>query len=384
MPIDLLRALAIFLVLGAHLQIRPPETSPLFHSLIGIWHRGGWMGVDLFFVLSGFLVSGLLFREHEKFGKIMPWRFLVRRGFKIYPGFWVLIGTTVAVASLRHDPLHPHTVLSELLFVQNYRSALWPHTWSLAVEEHFYFLLVLFLVLLSFRKSPKPFSAVPVAFIVVAVMCLLFRLMMAVNPVVPGNGSVTTHIYPTHLRMDSLFFGVLLSYFYHVHDRQFLEKIQRWRAPLFLCGLLCLAPAFIFRIEYTPFIYTWGFTLLYLGSGALLCALLTMKLPQTWPLRSIAYIGSHSYSIYLWHFAVLFWIVPLAALFIPAKTNWFCYLVVYIVGAVGLGIPMALLIEFPMLRLRDKLFPSRSRPLSTSSRSTSDVTTTTPVSLSQN
>lgn len=380
MPIDLLRALAVFLVLGAHMQVCPVEASPLFHFVTGIWNRGGWVGVDLFFVLSGFLVSGLLFREHEKYGGILPLRFLIRRGFKIYPGFWVLIGATVVVGILTGEPRNPHSVLSELLFVQNYRSALWQHTWSLAVEEHFYFFLAFFLLLLSWRTSPRPFSFVPAVFIVFAVMCLIFRILTAARPVIPGDGSITTHVFPTHLRMDSLFFGVLLSYLYHTHAEQFIGAIRRWRWPLFVLGILCLAPPFIFSLETTPFIYTWGFALFYIGSGALLCALLSMRLPQSWPFRSIAYIGSHSYSVYLWHMAVLLWIVPLFGSFTSPTTNWFCYFAIYIIGAICVGIPMALLIEFPMLRLRDKLFPSRSHPLSTSLKAGVDAPATTPVS----
>ncbi|MEM7353410.1 MAG: acyltransferase, partial [Acidobacteriota bacterium] len=58
--IDILRAVAVLLVLGRHMTPCPPEVSPLLHQVTQAWFRGGWIGVDLFFVLSGFLVSGLL------------------------------------------------------------------------------------------------------------------------------------------------------------------------------------------------------------------------------------------------------------------------------------------------------------------------------------
>lgn len=78
--LDLLRLVAILLVLGRHLL--PGYENNTFLS---IWRTGGWVGVDLFFVLSGFLVSGLLFEEYKKRGSLDLKRFLIRRGFKIYP-----------------------------------------------------------------------------------------------------------------------------------------------------------------------------------------------------------------------------------------------------------------------------------------------------------
>jgi peptidoglycan/LPS O-acetylase OafA/YrhL len=75
--IDFLRGIAILLVLLRH------------QYLFTFTSRMGWIGVDLFFVLSGFLVSGLLFKEYVKFGDIKPKLFLIRRGFKIYPIYFL-------------------------------------------------------------------------------------------------------------------------------------------------------------------------------------------------------------------------------------------------------------------------------------------------------
>jgi peptidoglycan/LPS O-acetylase OafA/YrhL len=87
--IDILRALAVFLVLGRHMipvaSAGPSIPGYFAHSFTTLWVRGGWIGVDLFFVLSGFLVSGLLFRGHQKFGVLSGKDFLIRRGLKIYP-----------------------------------------------------------------------------------------------------------------------------------------------------------------------------------------------------------------------------------------------------------------------------------------------------------
>ena len=118
-----------------------------------------WMGVDLFFVLSGFLVSGLLFSEYRNRGELRPWRFLARRGFKIYPGFYILL----LASWLLFARFVPHiNFLYEALFVQNYLARVWNHTWSLAVEEHFYIgLTILLWGLARFRGGKNPFNALP-------------------------------------------------------------------------------------------------------------------------------------------------------------------------------------------------------------------------------
>ncbi|MSP58983.1 MAG: acyltransferase [Myxococcales bacterium] len=122
--IDALRGVAILLVLGRHI----PEVLQLpavVHTALAEWRRFGWIGVDLFFVLSGFLVSGLLFREHQRHGRLFAGRFLIRRGFKIYPGFYLLLFATWLVLGRW---LPPHALLSEGLFVQNYWLSAWAHT----------------------------------------------------------------------------------------------------------------------------------------------------------------------------------------------------------------------------------------------------------------
>src|SRR5271168_36950 len=87
--LDVLRGVAILLVLGRHLDSVPTDAPGAIQSAFDLWMRAGWIGVDLFFVLSGFLVSGLLFREYARYGDVRAGRFLLRRGLKIYPAFYV-------------------------------------------------------------------------------------------------------------------------------------------------------------------------------------------------------------------------------------------------------------------------------------------------------
>jgi len=358
--IDILRALAVLLVLGRHLPECPETTSRCFHAFTSVWNCGGWLGVDLFFVLSGFLVSGLLFREQEKYGKIFAGRFLIRRGFKIYPAFWLLVGVTTVVVWFHKHQFEPARILAELFFVQNYFVGLWGLTWSLAVEEHFYLLLAALLWALSKReKTLNAFREIPAAFLAVAILCFGFRLLTW--KLIPFDHR--SHMFPTHLRIDSLFFGVLISYIYHRQPVDFLATARRWRWAFFLAGILLLSPAFIFPVESTPFIFTAGLTEFYLGSGCLLAGLLGMELPRTRLVAAAAYVGSHSYSIYLWHGGVQQWLTLFVTRVVLRTDNWFVGAAVYLIGSVVVGILLALAVEFPVLRLRDRWFPSRSRPL---------------------
>lgn len=353
--LDVLRAIAVLLVLGRHLP-RSEEVIEALGPLGGLGAavaRGGWIGVDLFFVLSGFLVSGLLFREYQRHRLIRPGHFLLRRGLKIYPAFYVMLAVTVAVRESVYGP----AVVCEALFVQNYGPALWDHTWSLAVEEHFYLAAAVLLPLLVRRPDAgKPFARLPKIFLLwVALPALALRVA---NGVFFDYGH-RTHLFPTLLRIDSLAFGVLLSYYFHFAHGAFLERAGRYRGALVAGGVVLLLPPFVWPLEETPFIYTAGLSLLYLGSGMILCGLVAEERSAGRLARGLAWIGAYSYSIYLWHLPVRRFVLsgPLAGLSAGQAA------LVYGAGSVVFGVAMAALIEIPLLKLRDRLLPSRSRPL---------------------
>jgi len=107
--LDILRAIAIGLVLGHHMG-RPPADPSVLMRVIAGWQRGGWIGVDLFFVLSGFLISGLLFREYDRHGQIKLSRFLARRGLRIYPPFYAFLAITVLLQIVLDAPIFSEVV----------------------------------------------------------------------------------------------------------------------------------------------------------------------------------------------------------------------------------------------------------------------------------
>src|ERR1700730_6928049 len=107
--LDVLRCIAVLLVMFNHGGIWPAAA------------QHGWIGVDLFFVLSGFLISGLLFSEYKARSSISFKRFFIRRGLKIYPAFYLFLFLTVMFSRIVFHTLPPAThCLHEVFFVQNY------------------------------------------------------------------------------------------------------------------------------------------------------------------------------------------------------------------------------------------------------------------------
>jgi peptidoglycan/LPS O-acetylase OafA/YrhL len=336
--LDVLRCLAILLVLGFHL--------PYYR----VWGYVGWIGVDLFFVLSGFLISSLLFKEFQATGKIAFRRFVLRRGFKIWPSFYVLLAITSLLLARQH-PFPRGGVLANALFLQNYffqhspwHLGLMGHAWSLAVEEHFYLVLPLLLIgLARFKRgSLDPFSAIPYLFLAIGLTCLGLRCFA----LPAGTFRV---VAPTHMRIDSLFAGVLVGYCY-CFRKELFRKLASPLAPA-VAGLFCLPP--FFTTSESRWMQTFGLTGLYVGFSFLVAWAVAKKPMEGIPgaaEKAAAAVGRYSYSIYLWH-----WILSL--LFWPVRTSFFAFWF-YVALSIAVGIVMATLVEIPCLAVRERLLPS--------------------------
>jgi peptidoglycan/LPS O-acetylase OafA/YrhL len=345
--LDALRTVAVVLVIGHHLP--PPPADWPAYGLFLAWHRGGWVGVDLFFVLSGFLVSGLLFTEFRATGRISPARFYVRRWWRIYPPllYLTVISTVYALALGGDVPDIRRRMWAELLFVQNFVSGLWLHTWSLAVEEHFYLLLPPTLWLLLRRRGAVLCTAGAVGF-----ACLGLRVLTATlwayNP--------ATHVYPTYLRLDGLWLGVALSYLYH-GDHARIRRWAPWSVVLLVAGVALLVPVFLVPLD-APAIYTVGFTVSALAGAFLVVGALLAPFPSV--LQPLATIGALSYSIYLWHMPVLTWVLPWLPGSPTTVAGFGLRLGVGVAGSIVVGLVMAHAVERPALAIRDRWWPART------------------------
>lgn len=355
--LDLLRFVAIFLVLGHHQYLDAAIPPTAWTWVAQTWYRGGWIGVDLFFVLSGFLVTALLLREHQRHGTVRIGRFLARRGLKIYPAFYALLATTVVVTILRDGWIDWREVLSEALFVQNYGPYLWDHTWSLAVEEHFYLGLALIVAYRVRRHSTRPFDGLPRVVLGLAVLILCSRLLTAwLGPIF----SFRAHLAPTAARLDSLAFGALLAYGYLLADRVWIARGRRFGPALVLAGCIGLLPAFVWGLDDHRAVSAVGFSVFYLAGGALVWAAVCLERPLSACLRPLARLGRHSYSIYLWHIPVQHWLMPPLAERLGLPAHHGAMTLLYVLVSLAGGVLMARAIEIPVLRLRDRWWPSRS------------------------
>jgi peptidoglycan/LPS O-acetylase OafA/YrhL len=356
--LDLLRFLAVLLVIGRHMETPPTDWQSPLRPIVNAWNMYGGLGVDVFFVLSGFLVSGLLFAEYQRRGDISIKRFYVRRAWKIYPSFYVLIVFSYfyqlfAVGFRMRDK----SVLAEMFFLQSYLPGFWNHTWTLAVEEHFYILMPLLLLYLARRGrgSANPFRAIP--WLVLA-SSAGFLGVRAINWIVRDEYRYIKHVFATHLRLDSLFFGVLIAYAYHFHGERFRRAFRPWRHALIGLGVLLLAGMGLSPWGVTLwYVHTLGFSQMYLGAAALLVGVLMCKIPENWATRWLAAVGAYSYSIYLWHMALMYWAVP----HLQQALSWQQRTAFYTLGAFVIGIAMAKLVELPTLRLRDRWYPAQAR-----------------------
>jgi peptidoglycan/LPS O-acetylase OafA/YrhL len=357
--LDLLRLVAVLLVIGRHIPGALDPAMSIRHPLLATWARGGWVGVDIFFVLSGYLVSGLLFTEYTGRGQLSPMRFYVRRAWKIYPPFYLLLVATVIVYGTFRQELRWSWLLSEVLFVQSYVPGLWMHTWSLAIEEHFYLLLPLVLLLVVKRDpaAANPFRPVLLLGLGIVVLELILRV---VNWRLHPAYAYQTHLSPTHLRMDSLFLGVMLSYVHRFHTRAFIDALTPWRWLLIATGTVLLVPAFVFPLETTPFVYTAGFTLFGVAGAMLVAGTVLCARPHARRVAPLATLGAYSYSIYLWHLPVVLWAIPLAEQTVGVRFALGFRAMLSVVGSLAFGAAMAKIVEAPALRLRDRWFPSRS------------------------
>jgi peptidoglycan/LPS O-acetylase OafA/YrhL len=324
--LDVLRGVAILLVIGFHLNC-------------GSVFRAGTVGVDLFFVLSGFLISGLLFADYQRFGAIRLKRFWVRRAFKILPPVYFFL--SVLFVLLRNRQMFPlRGFIASAAFCFNYFEVRGPlgHTWSLSVEEHFYLLLPLLLWFLIRKFPDDPFRYLLPVFGGVVTLTFVLRIF---------NSNTDL----THLRIDALFTGVALRYLREFRSQWFQRLKAQWAL---ISGLLFWLPAMLLLSHPSDVVRSALYVWIELASACLVGWCFThdeQRIFRSLPMRLLAGIGFYSYSIYLWQ-------QPVASYFVSFGHSPLTKLAGFAV-CIGIGVLMARLIEIPALRIRDRYFNSR-------------------------
>lgn len=314
----------------------------------------GWIGVDLFFVLSGFLVSGLLFKEYIKYGNIQIKNFLIRRGFKIYPIYYMfyLPYLILLVLTGRFDVIK---VSGDITFTQNYVNGYgfaFPASWSLAVEEHFYFgLAIIFRGVLKYRIKVNPLL------FTVSTMCLCFLCRLTFQSIYPSKA-----ITLTHLRIDSLLAGVFVAYLYYFKLDTLKSVFFKYKYVFYCIAFAGLSWTPFTHLDSSEFAKTIGFTLIYLSfSIVLVTFILTLKinefLNKAFSKRIadlISEIGVCSYSIYIIHTLIFLSVHRLGI------NNEFVNLIIFFTLSISVGRAMTFFIENYFLRIRSRYYPGRA------------------------
>jgi len=315
------------------------------------------LGVDAFFVLSGFLITWLLLGERERTGTVSLGDFYLRRAFRLLPAYYVYLGVAFTLYFLRHGE-RSDFVLPSLLYYANYFNAFHDHpatpishTWSLAVEEQFYAFWALAFLLLS-RGS----RATVMKFLLVAIPAVVaWRSYLYL---VVGTGSA--YVYNAFdTRFDNIAIGCLAAVLTTKDGfLRGIEKISRhWGMPLATIGLIGLTHTFLPRDWH----YSFGFTLYAMLIAIAILQLMILSPTRAWRWLNhpvARYIGTISYPMYLYHaFATNF------ARKLPHFKSDILMLIAATAATVLVGTISYYVVERPFLRLRNRLVAKAgSRP----------------------
>lgn len=292
--LDGLRAISIALVLVNHLQGTPG--FPIPHEISAALHLDdcGRLGVTVFFVISGYLITSLLMREQERTDTIHLGRFFLRRSFRIFPAFYALVAVVALFWGAGYVQLLPGDILHASTYTMNYH---WPrgwslgHTWSLAVEEQFYLIWPALLFVLGIRRG----LAAAAVFVLLAPF-LRYWTWSA------NRGSGFDFWEPFHTTFDSIAIGCLIAGW-----RRRLDG-WGWYRGLLASRLFAVVPVLVlaspfFLHDRPRFTALFGATALNLGIGLSLDWLLRSSgtaIGRFLDWKPLALVGTWSYSIYLW------------------------------------------------------------------------------------
>jgi len=358
--LDLVRAVAIAWVMLYHASLFDLVSQ---HSAIV---RFGWMGVDLFFVLSGFLIAEQLLRPLAGGRRPNYGRFFSRRAFRTLPAYLVMVGLYFAFPVLRDRP-HIQPLWQFLTFTQNFGvrpppAKAFSHAWSLCVEEQFYLLFPLVLILLMRRPSMRKTVAAIIA-VLVAGMVLRGYLWLhdvAQPPFDIGERANSPRYmdfiyYPTFARLDGLLAGVTAAAIKTF--RPSLWNALTARANLLLgAGVAGVVLSAMFFVDQTADFWpaVFGFPLLSLSIALVVVA---ASAPDSVigrrTIPGVGALAAGSYSLYLSH-KMIFRILQNAAPNLPpALGPW--NLPIALAAALAMGALLYWAVERPFLKLRDRL-----------------------------
>jgi peptidoglycan/LPS O-acetylase OafA/YrhL len=346
--LDLLRAVAIVFVVLYH--------AGLFGFALPFdVQRFGWIGVDLFFVLSGYLIAGQLLSAMARGKSPDIRRFYWRRALRILPAYLVIVAIYFFLPpSLREFPKMP-PLWKFLTFTQNLGlrgGTTFSHAWSLCIEFQFYLLLPF--LILALARLRRGHALIACAVLTWSVLIRGLLAHMNLSAPTPSWGWWQQWIYyPTYSRLDPLTIGVSLAAIETFRPKWWsaLMKCAWW---IWLPGLAAIAVALILAEDGLSMVScAFGFALVAIGMGTLLVCSVSPHLPLSRaPIPGAAFAATVAYSVYLSHKLPIHWIQQICtAHSVPSAVAYLLMLgAIVIVGSV-----LFFAVERPFLQVRQRV-----------------------------
>ena len=345
--LDGLRALSIVLVLFSHLA--PTADSPFPTVVQRLAPRFGSYGVDVFFVISGFLITLLLFREEKRTGRVSLRAFYERRAFRILPAYLAYLGFMLLLTLSGAVYLRPINWAAALTYTTNFLphfgdESVWlGHTWSLSVEEHFYLLWPPSLVLLGSKRARS-------------LLILLFATTPLIRGLIWGMHNDWLDIEKvTVARMDTIAAGCLLAYLVtQPRGLRWMSWLERRGTVVFLVAVMVVVASACLLSHSGKYVIFLKGTVESITIGIGILALVSCprsSIARLLETKPMVLLGVLSYSIYIWQQPFLN----------PVGKLWICRWPQNFMLAATTASVSYILIERPFLRIKDRIGDRRSR-----------------------
>lgn len=357
--LDHLRAIAIILVMIFHYGRGIPDWLEPVRNI-------GWTGVDLFFVLSGYLIGFQLLKEFKDNSRISFKRFYLKRFFRIIPAYLAVLILYFSIGSLREGSGLP-PLWKFLTFTQNFgldtqTQKSFSHAWSLCVEEQFYLLLPITIILIFRSRLQKTAPYLMIGLIGVGILIRIHNWNEFVQPFIEsGNGRLKVQgllekvYYPSHNRMDGLIIGVLIASIFNFKPR-WKDFLTKYGNIVLIFGIILFLVAYQVCEKFISFkAMVYGLPLISLAYGVILIGAISPScILHKLKSRFTLIIATLSYAIYLTHKQIYHFVKTIINdidnEFLQNNVFWFCLLAALIGGLI-----LHVLIEKPFMKLRDRI-----------------------------